>query len=74
MAGQTWDNDIGPWVHHFWTSVEQLTALAKVKGLSNTQLQTLATAVLGQRVASSPLRANTAHITAAQGLAANNYS
>jgi hypothetical protein len=81
MAAQIWDEMLGPLVVQYWASVSSIITVAKAKGLTNAQVQTLATGVLGEislvgntTVSGGPGLGNAAAITAAAGLAANNWS
>jgi hypothetical protein len=73
MAAQIWDENIGPLVHQYWSACEEIMRLGTVKGLTNAQIQTIATGVLAERIAAQAT-CNTTTITCAAGLAANNYS
>ena len=76
MTAQIWDINLGPLIESWWATMERICAVQAVEGLTNAQLQTLATGILAERIAQSPANyyGNTFVIAAAQGLAANTFS
>lgn len=88
MAQTSWDNDIGPLILNYWSSVKRLYEMSTLKGLNNTTINTMCVSILnnllvgntsannygqGGNWANSTGLANSLLLACAAGIAANAF-